>query len=156
MIPPSVVNQIKRLLAEGNHSQRKIARMMGVSRGTVNAIARGKRRDYERSPSERETELEEPTGPPERCPGCGGLVYMPCRLCRVRKLVAERRVARRPPRPAEALRLELSDDQRVRYEQVRLRHAQEASGSGEDPSRLRIETEANQSQPAVVPSRSTR
>ena len=29
-------------------------------------------------------------GPPRRCPNCGGLVYVPCRLCRVRKTLAEK------------------------------------------------------------------
>ena len=130
MIAPSVVNQIKRLLAEGKYSQRKIARMTGVSRGTVGAIAGGKRPDYEAMTRERQSELEQPTGPPRRCPGCGGLVYLPCRLCRVRKLVAESHVARPPVRPEERLRLDLSEDHRSRYERIRVRRAKEGPGRG--------------------------
>ena len=130
MIAPSVVNQIKRLLAEGRYSQRKVARMTGVSRGTVGAIAGGKRPDYEARATERQSELEQPAEPPRRCPGCGGLAYMPCRLCRVRKLVAESRIARPPVRSEERLRLDLSEDHRSRYERVRLRRAKEGPGRG--------------------------
>ena len=92
MIAPSEVEEIKRLLAEKRLSQRKIAVRLGVSRGTVHAIARGKRRD--RPPREPERPRR-PAGPPERCPGCGGQVYMPCLLCRARA-VKERR-AQQPP-----------------------------------------------------------
>jgi len=130
VIASSVVSEIKRLLAEGLHSQRKIARMTGVSRGTVGAIATGKRRDYDASPRDGQWDLEEPTGPPRRCPGCGGLVYMPCRLCHVRRLVAESRIARPPARPDQVLQLELSDDQRARYERVRLRRMKEGRRRG--------------------------
>ncbi len=130
MIAPSVVNQIKRLLAEGKYSQRKIARMTGVSRGTVGGIASGKRPDYEAMVRERQSEFDEPTGPPQRCAGCGGMVHMPCRLCRVRKLVAESRIARPPLRRDERLRLDLSEDHRLRYERIRLRRAKEGPGRG--------------------------
>ena len=126
MIAPSVVNQIKRLLAEGRFSQRKIARMTGVSRGTVGAIAAGKRRDHEALSQSREEEPEEPAGPPRRCPGCGGIVYLPCRLCGVRKLLAEARITRRPARPDEPLALELVGEHRTRYESLRARRMQSA------------------------------
>ena len=46
MIAHAMVGEIRRLLDEGLMSQRKIARRLGVSRGTVHAIARGKRPDY--------------------------------------------------------------------------------------------------------------
>jgi hypothetical protein len=121
MIAPSVVQEVKRLLAEGRYSQRKIARITGVSRGTVGAIASGKRPDYPPRASDAEGELEEPTGPPRRCPECGGLVYMPCRLCHARQVVAEGRIARLPTRSPQPLQLDLSEDHRARYEQMRLR-----------------------------------
>jgi DNA-binding XRE family transcriptional regulator len=130
MIAPSVVHEIKRLLAEGNYSQRKIAHITGVSRGTVGAIASGKRRDYQARARDPEMELEDPTGPPQRCPGCGGLVYMPCRVCHVRKLVAEARIARPPAKREGTLRLELSDDHRTRYERIRLRRTRIAPHRG--------------------------
>ena len=63
MIAQVVVNEIRCLLDEGTLSQRKIARQIGVSRGTVNAIAQGKRPDYaglRRIPDD----LLPPAGPP--------------------------------------------------------------------------------------------
>ena len=85
MLAYGKVKEVERLLAEGRLSQRKIAQAAGVSRGVVSLIASGKRPDYEArrllAPFD-----EEPSGPIERCPSCGGRVYMPCRLCRVRSL----------------------------------------------------------------------
>ncbi|MFH1924377.1 MAG: helix-turn-helix transcriptional regulator [Planctomycetota bacterium] len=125
MIAPSIVTEIKRLLAEGVYSQREIARRAGVSRGSVGAIASGKRRDYDDQSCNGERELDAPTGPPRRCSGCGGMAHVPCRLCHVRKLMAESRIKRQPDRPKEALELELSGEQRARYERVRVRRMQQ-------------------------------
>ena len=122
MIAPSLINEVRRLLAEGRYSQRKIGEMTGVGRGTVNAVARGKRPDYDEPRHTPEDGPEKPTGPPGRCKGCGGIVYMPCRLCRTRKLIGESansRTAYRDKRPEEPLRLNLLDEHRARYEQVR-------------------------------------
>jgi hypothetical protein len=86
MIAHAKVEQIRHLLNEGHLSQRKIARHLGVSRGTVDAIAQGRRSEdspYRREPSDG---LPSPLGPPRRCPGCGGLVQMPCLLCHIRAL----------------------------------------------------------------------
>lgn len=125
MIGPKVVAEVRRLLAEGKHSQRAVARLTGVSRGSVRAIVSGKRSDY----VERREEWEEPVGPPERCPECGGKVYMPCQLCRLRD------VGRKGPRPTawdDAIRLDvplgldLRPEHRMRYEQVRARRLEEA------------------------------
>jgi transcriptional regulator with XRE-family HTH domain len=82
MISQEMVLEIRRLLALDELSQRKIARLTGVSRATIGAIASGKRPDYE--PRPKEDEWERPVGPPLRCPTCGGRVYLPCRLCRIR------------------------------------------------------------------------
>ena len=89
MIAAGVVEEIRNLLRAGELSQRKIARRVGVSRGTVNAISRGKRPDY----STRRRSADEPTflaGPPRRCPGCGGMVRMPCLACRIRAIAKKR------------------------------------------------------------------
>jgi hypothetical protein len=91
MIAACVVKEIQDMLRAGTLSQRKIARRMGVSRGTVTAIALGRRCD--RPARKRTEEFDFPSGPPLRCPGCGGLVQMPCLLCRLR---AMRQRARRP------------------------------------------------------------
>ena len=119
MLAPSMVREIRRLLAEGNFSQRKIARLTGVSRGTIGAIASGKRPDYE--PRSRiEDKSAQSADPPRRCPTCGGMVYMPCRLCALRRRLASKKKNRRPdPRPEGLLGLELRDEHRKRYERVR-------------------------------------
>ena len=119
MLAPSMVLEIRRLLAEGIFSQRKIARLTGVSRGSVGAIASGKRPDYELR-SRVEDKFERPAGPPRRCPTCGGMVYMPCRLCALRRRLAAKGRSRRPqPWPQGLLGLELRDEHRRRYERVR-------------------------------------
>ena len=91
MIAPAVVDEIKRLLEEEALSQRKIARRTGASRGTVNAIALGKRPDYEACRGERGGDFVTPGGPAVRCPSCGGMVQMPCLACRVRAMKELRR-----------------------------------------------------------------
>ena len=120
MIAIQAVDRIRELLIEGKLSQRQIARKMGISRGTVSAIASGKRPNYT-ARTRRLPESAKFVGPLERCPGCGGMVYMPCRLCLAESIA--RRQPRRPP--LESLRLErplatgLREEHRQRYEQVR-------------------------------------
>jgi DNA-binding XRE family transcriptional regulator len=81
VVHPKIVERIKRLLKEKKLSQRRIALEVGVSRCTVNAIAVGKRPDYE---SLRGSRVPIPGGPYVRCPSCGGKVQMPCVLCWMR------------------------------------------------------------------------
>jgi hypothetical protein len=128
MIAPDTVAEIQRLLAERTHSQRKIALLAGVCRGTVGAIAAGKRPDYETLRQPEDDLWDEPTGPPQRCPVCGGMVYMPCRLCHARKANAKKRpaVARATGgtglasgTPVQPFRLDLRPEHRARYEEVR-------------------------------------
>jgi len=90
MIANAVEREIRSLLAEGALSQRKIALQLGVSRGTVNAIARGKRPDYTTRRPRPADRCTPPKGLPQRCPGCGGMVRMPCVLCRVRAIKDQR------------------------------------------------------------------
>lgn len=84
MIAITVVHKIRLLLGEGTLSQRKIASRLGISRGTVNSIALGKRPD--RIPDHEDDDFVPPSGLPQRCPTCGALVQMPCLACRVRAL----------------------------------------------------------------------
>jgi len=120
MIAPAIILEVRRLLAETKLSQRKIAQLAGLSRGSVGAIASGRRPDYEGLPRD-EDEIDEPAGPPARCPGCGGMVYLPCRLCCVRQDDGRKR------RPAqddglrhfdESLDLALRPDHRARYHEI--------------------------------------
>jgi hypothetical protein len=85
MLPLVMAEDIRRLLEEGELSQRKIAAKLGVSRGTVGAIASGKRGIYGSEPDPEKPGLRSLDLPPERCSGCGGTVYMPCVLCRARR-----------------------------------------------------------------------
>ena len=84
MIAPEIIGKIRKLLKESGHSQRKIAKETGVSRGTVNAIALGRRRDREPRQSREGDGFTPPSGVHSRCPTCGGLVQMPCLLCQLR------------------------------------------------------------------------
>ncbi|HEY4313502.1 MAG TPA: helix-turn-helix transcriptional regulator [Pirellulales bacterium] len=91
MIPPSVVAEIKRLLTVPGYSQRKIALITGVSRASIGAIAAGRRPDYPVRCHPLDDDEDLPQGPAERCASCGGMVYMPCRLCRVRSIKSQDR-----------------------------------------------------------------
>ncbi|HEY4234329.1 MAG TPA: helix-turn-helix transcriptional regulator [Lacipirellulaceae bacterium] len=85
MLALSLALEIERLLTEGKLSQRKIAKRLGVGRGTVAAIANGRRGIYGH---DEESDGHDPhvhLSPPERCAVCGYLVYMPCLVCRARE-----------------------------------------------------------------------
>ena len=81
MLSSAMVEEIRRLLVEGKLSQREISQQLRVSRGTVTSVALNRR--HERPEPEDETQLH--AGPPTRCRTCGGLVYLPCVLCRARE-----------------------------------------------------------------------
>jgi hypothetical protein len=85
MIASDLVREIREMLAAGGLSQRAIAERTGVSRGTVSAIAQGKRPDYQPRNHSTEFGFIPPVGRPARCPGCGGLVLMPCLACYLRR-----------------------------------------------------------------------
>jgi hypothetical protein len=124
MIEPQLVEQVERLLAEGKLSYRKIARFTGVSRGTIGAIASGRRRIQPRRMFFWEDEPMVPDVPPQRCPDCGGMVYLPCRLCRTRKELAKLPDARAVTRanafqPFTPIGLNLKPVHQQRYEEVR-------------------------------------
>ena len=88
MIDPEVIAEAERLLVEARLSQRKIATRLGISRGTVNALALGRRRVRPPRPPSPQRDFVPPAGLPVRCHGCGGKVQMPCLLCYVRGLIA--------------------------------------------------------------------
>ncbi len=87
MLAPGKIEETRKLLNETRLSYRKIAQLVGISRASVSAIASGRRPDYEALRAAKE--VDEPLGPAVRCPECGGKVYAPCVLCRVRKLKAK-------------------------------------------------------------------
>jgi hypothetical protein len=101
MIHPARVQLVQQLLSENKFSQRRIAGLAGVSRGSVSAIASGRRPNYVERPPAPDDEDWMPSGPITRCPKCGGRVFAPCRLCHVRDRTEKRdhRTRRIPGRP---------------------------------------------------------
>ncbi len=95
MLPTSLVHEIDRLLKEGALSHRKIATRLGVSRGTISAIANGRRGLHGMDPDAKRS-ARIPTSAPTRCPHCGYRVYLPCRICRARDDQKSRRLSRTP------------------------------------------------------------
>ena len=118
MIPPSVVQEIRRLLAEGERSQRKIAKVVGVSRGSVSRIARGKRRDY---PPRRRAGSASPRRATGALPELRGLGLHALPVVPLRVFVAGLKwaIARREAGPPGPVELELNEADRARYEEVR-------------------------------------
>jgi len=86
MISAAIVHEVKHLLAQGSLSQREIAHIAGIGRSTVANIAAGRWVDRADRPAAGEVPFPRPSGPPTRCPTCGGRVYLPCLLCHVRVL----------------------------------------------------------------------
>jgi helix-turn-helix protein len=83
MLTTALVQEIDRLLCDGKLSQRQIAARLGVSRGTISAIANGRRSLFGRETPKTTSPLV-PSTPPTRCPHCGYRVYLPCQVCRIR------------------------------------------------------------------------
>lgn len=83
MIATETETQIVELLAAGE-SWRVIAHEAGASRGTVQAIATGRRPKFlarQRKPIRIVSRSRDYT----RCPGCGGKVKMPCLACDMKR-----------------------------------------------------------------------
>jgi transcriptional regulator with XRE-family HTH domain len=87
MLPLATIKQIHLLLEQGELSQRQIAEMLEVSRGTVSAVASGRRGLYGTAADAKEVGLNF-EGATVRCPSCGAQVFMPCLLCRAREMCA--------------------------------------------------------------------
>jgi len=83
MLPLKLINKVDTLIREGKLSHREIAARLGVSRGTVSAIANGRRGIYGKDEKDKYTPLA-PSLPAVRCPTCGNRVHPPCLICLVR------------------------------------------------------------------------
>jgi Sigma-70, region 4 len=73
--------EIVRLLHEERLSHRQIATRLGISRGTVNSIARGQSSRRRKAALDGDGCLPTPMSLPHRCPRCGYRVYLPCQIC---------------------------------------------------------------------------
>jgi hypothetical protein len=95
MLPLITIKEIRLLLEQGELSQRQIAEQLGISRGTVGAVANGKRGLHGITEDAKEVGLGF-EGTAVRCPGCGAHVFMPCLLCRARTMreAHERNIAK--------------------------------------------------------------
>ncbi len=80
-----IIQQIDRFLKQGDMSQRDIAARLGVSRGTVSAIASGQRGLHGKLGDDASRVSRRPSGTPVRCPECGYRIYRPCLVCNTRK-----------------------------------------------------------------------
>ena len=137
MISSVLVDRVLPLLAAGVLSGQQTARMTGVSRGTVAAIARGDHPN-QRPPNSNpagpygpgDPDEEEPPRPIGRCGRCGAMGELPCRPCDARAAWAASFVHRLAKKLAaaaeEPLDLELRAEEHARYLSIR-RRAEERS-----------------------------
>ena len=93
VIPEEKLARLRELVQEGELSQSAIARMLGINLKTVWRLAHGLYRSEEgnarlraykasRSPRRVLDHREEDIG---RCLVCGGMVYLPCLACKLRR-----------------------------------------------------------------------
>lgn len=129
MLDRHLADKVLQLLSEEKLSQRHVARLTGVSRGTVAAIARGEWHARRRLRPNKEGDAP---SPPTRCPNCGAMVTPPCLACRVRDLKARGEIPPLPEGTAGPLQVELHGPHYARYLEVRA--AAMARGEGEPPS----------------------
>ena len=92
MLSLGLVREVERLLAEKQLSQRKIAILLGVSRGAVGAIAAGRRGIWGKESATGE-QADVADLLPDRCRSCGFLVLMPCVVCQARDYRRQKRGA---------------------------------------------------------------
>lgn len=125
MLDNAKIAEIMRLLADGWRSQRKIAALTGVSRGTVQAVASGRRKL--RPPREDLSVGGVDTTQKIHCTTCGGFIHPPCQLCKARRFITEhgRSISPEPPEGTEITH-DLKDDHHGRYEEIRRK--KEAAG----------------------------
>jgi len=93
VLPLATVEGIIQLLNEGKFSQREIADKMAVCQTTVSDVASGKRGLFGRTRHMRQFSPTIPNVLPERCRGCGGMVYKPCLLCKARRYRRQEKLA---------------------------------------------------------------
>ncbi|HQF12648.1 MAG TPA: helix-turn-helix transcriptional regulator, partial [Thermogutta sp.] len=121
-----LADKILRLLTEERLSQRQVARLTGVSRATIAAIAKG---EWHARFRERPKDESDQPPAPSRCPECGALVTPPCLACRIRAMRIRGEILPLPGEGPGPLKLELRGPHYARYLEVRA--AAMARGEGE-------------------------
>lgn len=114
MLDTQTIDRITELLLQGGLSQRAIAKRLGVSRGTVHAVAAGKRHVYEKP-----AKAAVPNGDYVRCPECGGKTQLPCTFCRIRRKTGTGKPRKPENRRSSEIRIELVGKHRERYLEVK-------------------------------------
>lgn len=134
MLAWHIVEEIRSRLSAGE-AYRRIAREVGVARGTVHQIARNRHRWRPTQRAREEWEHPElPQGPYCRCESCGGMVQHPCLRCRLQESAAHRELGVDTTLfSGVRLGLELREEHLRRYEQVRLDHERQLLQSRENP-----------------------
>ena len=134
MIDPAIEHRIRELLASGRHSQRAIARMTGIARGTVASIASGDRPDYSARQQAKIGREKPPfSGPARRCGTCGAKVQLPCLACSIARDQAAGRLQRSYTLPdPEKFELQLRHAERARYLRIQGRHVLPEEGPAEE------------------------
>ncbi len=85
-VTPNKAEAVRQLLDDQDKSDRTIAKLIGVSRGTVASIRAGKWRPHvPKKPEVRDPPCRK--GRIGRCPVCHARVYLPCRACAVREFM---------------------------------------------------------------------
>lgn len=86
MLEKDLIHHAQEMLLDGRLSYRKIAEQLGVSRSSIAKIAAARRKTIvvPKPLQISEDSWYQDEGQFTRCPGCGGMVHLPCRLCDVR------------------------------------------------------------------------
>jgi len=134
VLDPAREREAADLLAAGRLSQRAIGREAKVSRGTVGAMASGRREpDLSRRAAAKKLAAESHdvmTVPGEaKCSNCGvQITFRPCHACRIRLLLYAAGHRAPPPEPDEPLTLALRDEDLASYEGLRAQKVAELIG----------------------------
>ncbi len=123
------------MLETGKLSHRKISRLTGVSRGTIDGISNGTRKLKDRNGrsnlSEDALELYLASQDiPKRCQECGAKVVLPCRHCAARAFAAKNKKRPSDRGPPIILGLELKPEHKARYKEVRRARCEASQPAG--------------------------
>lgn len=88
-LPAETISEIRSLL--GLLSGRAIARQVGVSRGTVEAVRQGRYQVRTTAAAPQQPKASRPPRGYVRCKTCGGKCKMPCKVCELREAAERQR-----------------------------------------------------------------